>query len=60
MRRKKTHYVKDGELVRHRWRNDGSAVVYTKCCGCGLVHLEWFKPKKAYLAHRAWRREKAK
>lgn len=49
--------AKEGVPDKYWFREDGTAVSYTICCDCGLVHLEEFKPMKRYLRVRVWRDE---
>jgi hypothetical protein len=47
----------DGKAHRYHLREDGTAVAYTICCSCNLVHLEEFKPMKTYIRVRVWRED---
>lgn len=51
----KSYRVSPGEPIKYHLRKGGSAYVRTVCCDCGLVHLEEFTPRKAYIRVRAWR-----
>jgi len=51
----KVEHVESGKTHRYYMRNGGSAVVYTICCDCSLVHLEKLTPHKKYIAVTVWR-----
>lgn len=53
----KTQQIYDGVVHRYSRRKDGTAVIYTVCCDCGLTHLEEFLPKRGYIRVRVWREE---
>lgn len=53
----KVEQVHDGVPERYHRRKDGSTVIYTVCCDCGLVHKEEYVPHTTYLRVRAWRDE---
>lgn len=53
----KIEQVYDGKPVKYYRRNNGSAVLYTICCHCQLVHLEELTPRKDYIRARVWRDE---
>jgi hypothetical protein len=50
-------HPKAGEVVKVYWRKSRTAIEYTACCDCGLVHLMAYEPRKTYLRVRAWRAE---
>jgi hypothetical protein len=54
----KIKQVYDGQTHRYYTRRDGTAVVFTVCCSCKLVHLEQYLPRKTYIRVRAWRDDK--
>jgi len=47
--------VIDGKPERWYKKVDGSAVYYTSCCDCGLVHLEEIRNTEKYFAVTVWR-----
>jgi hypothetical protein len=53
----KIEQAQEGKAHRYHLREDGTAVAYTICCSCLLVHLEEFKPMKKYIRVRVWREE---
>jgi len=53
----KIEHIEDGRTHRYYKRHNGSAVVYTICCDCNLVHLEKFTPRRGYIAVTVWRED---
>lgn len=53
----KIEQVVDGKSHRYYIRDGGSAVFYTICCDCSLVHLEKLTPRKGYIAAEVWRED---
>lgn len=53
----KIQQVYDGKPVKYYYRKNRTAVEYSICCDCGLVHLVEYKPLKSCLVIRAWRDE---
>lgn len=49
--------VEEGKAERYYTRKDGTAVVFTVCCDCGLTHIDEYLPRKTYIRVRAWRDE---
>lgn len=47
----------EGKADKYFLRENGTAVAYTICCDCGLVHLEEYKPMGKYIRVRVWREE---
>jgi hypothetical protein len=51
----KVEQAVEGQAHKYHTRKNGTTVVYTVCCDCGLVHLEEFVQKPKYLRVRVWR-----
>ena len=54
----KVHHPRNGEPLRVALRKDRTAVIITRCCDCGLTHVEQVKPTARYVVFRVWRDEK--
>ncbi len=50
--------VREGKPYRLKFREDGTAVEYTICCDCSLVHLVEYRPTQSGVTIRVWRDEK--
>lgn len=53
----KIEQVINGKTHRYYTRDSGSAIFYTICCDCSLVHLEKLTPRKGYIKAEVWRED---